>query len=125
MTQTVRYFASSLGLAVLGTILIDQTRTHIVRSLTREGAPASVADRVASSFNAGTSARPAPGSAGLALIRHDFAQSTRVVFIGMAIVMAASFVAALGMQRGVPPEVSEAIEQRPAVDGGAVAEAAH
>jgi hypothetical protein len=55
------------------------------------------------------------------MIQHDFAQSTRVVvFLGMAIVMAASFVAALGMQRGVPPEVSEGVEHRP-VDGEAVA----
>ena len=33
LTQTVRYFGSSLGLAVLGSILITQTRTNIEGSL--------------------------------------------------------------------------------------------
>jgi EmrB/QacA subfamily drug resistance transporter len=109
VTQTVRYFASSLGLAVLGTILIDQTRTNVVRSLTAQGAPKAVAQRVAASFNAGTSAKLARGSAaGIATVRHDFAQSTRAVYIGMAIVMGACFLASFRMERGVPPEVAAA-----------------
>ena len=111
VTQTVRYFASSLGLAVLGTILIDQTHADIVGSLTREGAPKSVADQVASAFNSGSASRPASAS-DLATIQHDFAQATRIVYLGMAVAMAASIVAAWFMERGVPDEVAAAASEQ-------------
>ena len=47
VTQTVRYFASSLGLAMLGSILIDENRRDITHSLTRQGVPKSIASHVA------------------------------------------------------------------------------
>jgi EmrB/QacA subfamily drug resistance transporter len=112
ITQTVRYFASAVGLAVLGTLLIDQVRSNVVSSLTRAGVPHSIASHVAAEVNAGAGAAaggpPSHGTHGLlATVEHDFAQSTRSVFIAMAILMAVSLVVALrGMQRGIPEEVA-------------------
>ncbi len=39
VTQTVRYFASSLGLAVLGSILISENRAYIISTLVGRGLP--------------------------------------------------------------------------------------
>jgi len=39
ITQTVRYFASSLGLAVLGSVLISETRSNITASFSAAGVP--------------------------------------------------------------------------------------
>ena len=50
-----------------------------------------------------------------AAIRGDFAQATRVVYLAMAGIMAASFLVAVRrMERGIPAEVSEAVEATPA-----------
>ncbi|HEY3765363.1 MAG TPA: MFS transporter [Gaiellales bacterium] len=116
VTQTVRYFASSVGLAVLGTVLIDRVRTNVIASLTHAGVPRSVAANVAGQVNAGTSSggasggAPAHGTHGLfATVQSDFAQSTRTVFLAMAALMAVSFVIAIRrMQRGIPEEVTSA-----------------
>jgi EmrB/QacA subfamily drug resistance transporter len=118
ITQTVRYFASSLGLAVLGTILIDQNTSNIAASLGRDGVPASIAHGIAHQLgsNAGSNAGGVPAGSGLnaqqifADIQHDFAQSSRTVFLVMAGVMALCFVAALGMQKGIPEQVARATE---------------
>jgi len=113
VTQTVRYFAASLGLAVLGTVLIDETRSNVLHSLTSRGVPDAVAARVATAISSGTGAesRPAPGTNAyrlLGTVQHDFADSTRVVYLAMAAVMAFCFVVALRrMEKGVPAEVSD------------------
>jgi fucose permease len=98
ITQTARNFGASLGLAVLGTILIHQTGTNVTGALTKAGVPGSVAHRVAASFGIGA---PAAGSASgqpRALV-HDvqlaFAHSTQTVFYIMAAVMAATFLVSL------------------------------
>lgn len=121
ITQTVRYLASSLGLAVLGTILIDQNRADITHSLTRVGVPRTVASHVAASINGGAAAAPAPGSNAsryVRIVQYDFAQSTRAVYLVVAGVMAAAFLVALRrMEPGVPEEVrNAAVEQRPPDD---------
>jgi EmrB/QacA subfamily drug resistance transporter len=128
ITQTVRYFASSLGLAVLGTVLIDATRSNILTSLTRAGVPHATASQVAHSVSSSVGAGPpkeATGSRALALlptIQHDFAQSTRVVFLAMAGVMAFCFVVAIRrMERGVPAEVTALDEQLTFDPGGSPA----
>jgi len=112
ITQTVRYLASTLGLALLGTILIDQNRSDITHSLTKEGVPKSIASHVADTVNAGASAQPQPGTAAhryLPAIQYDYAQATKIVYIAMAAVMAFCFVVALRrMEPGIPKEVSEA-----------------
>ena len=114
VTQTVRYFASSLGLAVLGTILIDQTRSDVTSSLTRQGLPKAEAAHIAAGVSSGASAAARPTTAAaqrvFATVQHDFALSTKTVFLAMAGVMAFSFLVAVRrMERGVPEEVAAAV----------------
>ncbi len=47
ITQTVRNYAASLGLAVLGTIQVSVYRSHLSTSLVAQGAPKAVADKKA------------------------------------------------------------------------------
>jgi EmrB/QacA subfamily drug resistance transporter len=117
VTQTVRYFASSLGLAVLGTILITENRTNLETTLGAQGVPKARADQIASAMSSagGGDASRLASQAGdnaerlLAAVQHDFAQSSKTVFLVMAGVMALCLVAALaGLQRGIPQQVSEA-----------------
>ena len=51
ITQTVRNFGSSLGMAVLGTILITQNKLHIEDSLAGFGIPKGEADSIADSMS--------------------------------------------------------------------------
>lgn len=68
------------------------------------------------SSNAGSDAGGVPAGSGLnahqvfVAIQHDFAQSSRTVFLVMAGVMALCFVASLGMQKGIPEQVRHASE---------------
>jgi fucose permease len=98
ITQTARNFGASLGLAVLGAILISRNHTNITNALTKAGVPQTVAHRVAGSLNSST-----PGSGSGAgqphAIVHDvqlaFAHSIQTIFYIMAGVMAASFLVAV------------------------------
>ena len=63
ITQTARNFGASLGLAIMGAVLISRTETNVTGALTKAGVPGGVAHRVASSF--GTS----PGAAAAAASR--------------------------------------------------------
>jgi EmrB/QacA subfamily drug resistance transporter len=114
VTQTVRYFAASLSLAVLGSVLIHQTRANAKASLANLHIPNAVAAKIVASINTGAGTTPPhrPGaSAVFAAIQGDFAQATRVVYLAMAGIMAAGFLVAVRrMERGIPAEVSEAIE---------------
>jgi EmrB/QacA subfamily drug resistance transporter len=95
ITQTGRNFGASLGLAVLGTILINRSATTVTAALTKHGVPHAEATQLGTSFSSGGS-----GSAGRApaAVVHDvqlaFAQATQTVFYIMAAVMAATFVIA-------------------------------
>src|SRR5262249_31540460 len=111
VTQTVRYFAASLGLAVLGSVLINQTRSDAKAWLAHPPGPAPVASRIVPSTNPGAASAPhhRAASAVFVAIQGDFAQATRIVYLAMAGIMAASFVIAVRrMERGVPAEVVEA-----------------
>jgi len=98
ITQTARNFGASLGLAVLGTILLSDNRTNVTGALTKDGVPPAAAHRVAASFS---SAAPhsGPGSAQPQRLVHAvqlaFAHSTQTVFYVMAGVLAATFVIAV------------------------------
>jgi EmrB/QacA subfamily drug resistance transporter len=121
ITQTVRNYGSSLGLAVLGTILLTQNRMHIEDSLERFGLSKARADDVARSLqgSGGGDRSEFTARAGrkaeqiFEAVQRDFAQSTRVVFYAMAIVMAAAALVALvalpwGRQETVAdPEAAE------------------
>jgi EmrB/QacA subfamily drug resistance transporter len=101
ITQTVRNFGSSLGMAVLGTILILENKANLESTAATHGAPKPVADEIADSISQGSGAGEAPqhvsGAIGKVIgnIPHDFALATRTVFYVMAGVMAVAFVVAL------------------------------
>lgn len=116
ITQTVRNFGSSLGLAVLGTILILQNRANIEASLTGLGYSKSQADRVADELSQAGGGQPSDfaGATGkkaqelFEAVQLDYALATRTVLYVMAGVMAFAFVVALlTMQRGKVEEVVE------------------
>jgi EmrB/QacA subfamily drug resistance transporter len=106
ITQTVRNFGASLGLAVLGSIFIAQNANRVEDTLTSRGVPAAVADRIthalSTSGGAGGGGRiPDQGGAAaraiFAAVQHDVALSTRTIAFAMAAIMAAAFVVALAL----------------------------
>jgi EmrB/QacA subfamily drug resistance transporter len=114
ITQTVRNFGSSLGLAVLGTVLILENKANLESTLGEEGIPKAEADGIAESLseagggNEAAFAETAGAQAKeiFSAIQYDFALSSRTVFYCMAGVMAVAFVVALiWMPSGkAPPE---------------------
>jgi EmrB/QacA subfamily drug resistance transporter len=109
ITQTVRNYAASLGLAILGTLLVSQLRTHVASSLIAQGVPSAQAHAQAASIS------QSHGGGSLASIPHfvrlDFAYATRSVLYVMAVVMAAAaIVALLGLRAGVQEQEQEAPE---------------
>jgi fucose permease len=114
ITQTARNFGASLGLAVLGAILISRNETNVTAALTRDGVPRTVAHRIASSFGGGTSGGGSGSGRPHALVHSvqlAFAHSTQTVFYIMAGVMAATFlVAARRLPRGRPVAAAEPVD---------------
>jgi EmrB/QacA subfamily drug resistance transporter len=92
ITQTARNIGASIGLAVLGTILVSRDKVNIAGALTKNGVPSPAAHRIAASFGFSQaqsgSGRPAPL---LRSVDLAFAHSTQTVFYVMAAVMAATF----------------------------------
>ncbi len=104
ITQTVRNYGASLGLAVLGTILISQLRTHVTSSLIAAGVPSARAHAVAASLSQSRNT----GATGAVphFVRLDFAYATRSVLYVMAAIMAAAAVVAfVGLRAGLQEEV--------------------
>jgi predicted MFS family arabinose efflux permease len=103
ITQTVRNFGSSLGLAVLGTILILENKSNLESTLGAQGVPKAQADQIADSISQGSSASSegfaevagAHAQQLFAAVQHDFALASRTVFYAMAAVMVVAFVVAL------------------------------
>src|ERR1700722_15133511 len=93
ITQTVRNYAASMGLAILGTILVSQMRSHVVTSLIAKGVPSARAHTEASSI-----AQSRGGGGNIASIPYfvqlDFAYATRSVLYVMAAIMAAAAIVA-------------------------------
>jgi EmrB/QacA subfamily drug resistance transporter len=113
ITQTVRNYAAALGLAILGTILSSQLRSHVTSSLIAQGMPSARAHAEAASL-----AQSHGGSGGAAAIPHfvrlDFAYATRSVFYVMAAIMAAAAVVAFaGLRAGVQEDTVSAAEVDP------------
>ncbi|MBS1885944.1 MAG: MFS transporter [Actinobacteria bacterium] len=117
ITQTVRNFGSSLGLAILGSLLITQNRSNLESILGAKGVPKGKADAVAGCVSQGETACQAVGHAlgarageVFGAVPIAFAEATRDVFYGMAIALAIGFLVALGfMPRGKvePGDVAE------------------
>jgi EmrB/QacA subfamily drug resistance transporter len=118
ITQTVRNYSASLGLAILGTILVTELRSRLTSSLLAQHIPAVRARAEAAQIS------QARGTGGRVTViphyvRLDFAYASRTVFYVMAgIMMAAAVVALVGLEPGVqkdrtdtPPssEVREAV----------------
>jgi EmrB/QacA subfamily drug resistance transporter len=108
VTQTVRNFGSSFGLAALGTLLISVERSHLVTRLQGLGLPPAAAHSAASALSS-TRGSSAPSSVPAALARSVFhaarlslADGMRAVLYGMAVAMAiAGIVAVIGLRRGI------------------------
>jgi EmrB/QacA subfamily drug resistance transporter len=118
ITQTARNVGASLGLAILGAILVSRDKVNVTGALTKAGVPKATAQKVAESFGSGAAgAHPGSGRGG-ALV-HDvqlaFAHSTQTVFYVMAGVMAFTFIVAV---RRLPAGRVEPPEER---DGAATA----
>jgi hypothetical protein len=104
ITQTIRNYGSSLGLAVLGTILVTVNTNKVTDSLVGLGLPRDQAERA-------TEALASRGSGGAAsalenvpanvrpkvfpAIQHDFAEASQWVFYGMALTLLISLGVAL------------------------------
>jgi EmrB/QacA subfamily drug resistance transporter len=104
ITQTVRNYAASLGLAILGTVLVTRFRSALTSSLTSQKEPHAIAVKTASSI---AQFKQSTGSVASIphFVRLDFADATRTVFIVMAAVMAFAAVVALGgLQQGLQQE---------------------
>jgi EmrB/QacA subfamily drug resistance transporter len=111
ITQTARNFGASLGLAVLGAILISENKTNITNTLTKQGVPAAAAHKVASSLSS-SQASSGSGSSQPHAVVHSvqlaFAHSTQTVFYIMSGVLAFTFILAL---RRFPHGRAEAHEE--------------
>jgi EmrB/QacA subfamily drug resistance transporter len=114
ITQTVRNFGSSLGLAVLGTVLILENKANLESTLGAKGIPKAQADQIADSVSqAGGGSQSAfaehvgaQAKVIYAALQHDFALASRTVFYAMAGVMAVAFVVALiWMPSGKAPDL--------------------
>jgi EmrB/QacA subfamily drug resistance transporter len=106
ITQTVRNYAASLGLAILGSLSVSQLHARLTTSLVAQGLPhdraAAEASRISQSQGGGTGAIPH-------FVRLDFAFATRSVLYAMTAIMAAATVVAfVGLRRGVQAEVEAA-----------------
>ena len=116
ITQTVRNFGSSLGLAVLGTVLILENKSNLESTLGAEGLPKAQADQIAEAVSqsgggneAAFSEKAGAGAAKIFnAVQYDFALSSRTVFYGMAGALAVAFVVSLiWMPSGKAPELEE------------------
>jgi EmrB/QacA subfamily drug resistance transporter len=123
LTQTVRNFGGSLGLAVLGSLLISENVSRVANTLGRVGVPKSRADEVAhaisgASGGVGSGAQGGSGARGGGRASHaithqiqlDFAHSTQTVVYGMAAAMALAFILALRAMPGGKAEQAEDLE---------------
>lgn len=115
ITQTARNFGASVGLALMGALLISRNDVNLTAALTKHGVPEGTAQSVAHSALSGP---PSRGGAQPAALIHDvqlaFAHSTQTVFYVMATFMAAAFaVAFLWLPRG-------RVEEAPALQARAV-----
>jgi EmrB/QacA subfamily drug resistance transporter len=123
LTQTVRNFGGSLGLAVLGSILITETVSRVEKSLRSAGVPKahaeSIARSISSASSGGSGKRTGHGSHGLTRqIQLDFAHSTQTVVYGMAGAMALAFIVALRAMPGGRAEQQLAASEDTAAPAG-------
>ncbi len=102
ITQTVRNYAASLGLAILGTILVSSLRSRVTSSLVTIGEPAASARAQAASIAQASQGGTSTGGGTIPrFIRLDFAEATRTVLYTMGVIMVVgTLVAFVGLRRG-------------------------
>ena len=109
ITQTIRYYGASLGMAIMGAILLTVNRSNLETSLATFGIPKARADAIAESVtgsggnNSASFAKQAGSKATeiFDAVRLDFAQATRVILFVMAGIMAVTALVALfGLPKG-------------------------
>ena len=113
ITQTARNFGASLGLAVLGSVLISETKTKVGAALLGVGVPRAEATRIASSFGASAGAGSSSSGHGgdVHPVQLAFAHAMQPVFYAMAAVLAATFVVTLiWLPRGKLSESSDELK---------------
>ena len=94
ITQTARNLGASLGLAILGTILVSRDTTNVAGALVKGGVPPATAHRLAGSFEFGPTGTRQPASLTHG-IQLAFAHSTQTIFYVMAGVMAVTFLVSI------------------------------
>jgi EmrB/QacA subfamily drug resistance transporter len=104
ITQTLRNYGSSLGLAILGTVLLTVSANRFTTSLSGFGVPEAQARQIADSLSqsSGTASQSQASSVPPQLrqqvfeaIQHDYAKATQVVFWAMAGALVISFLFAI------------------------------
>lgn len=104
ITQTVRNYSSALGMAILGTVLINVNTNKTVSSLTGAGVPEGQAQEIAAKVSGGSGAGGGMNTHNIPqavlekithLIQADFAESTQAVFYLMAAALVVAFLCAL------------------------------
>jgi EmrB/QacA subfamily drug resistance transporter len=140
ITQTVRNFGASFGLAALGTLLVTVEHNHLVTLLERLGLAAPAAGHTATAISSRHgSGGGIPSSVPASTARHmqhaaqlSIAEGMRAVLYGMAGVMVvAAIVAAVGLRRGIhaapdaQAELTAAEDRETAAGTGRAAEAGH
>ena len=117
ITQTVRNYGASLGLAILGTVLVSQMRSRVTTSLIAQGVPSAKAHAQAASLS---QARGGAAGAIPHFVRMDFAYATQSVLYVMAGIMAvAAVVALVGLRAGVQEETQTETETASASNASA------
>ncbi|WP_326782562.1 MFS transporter [Streptomyces longwoodensis] len=132
ITQTVRNYAASIGLAVFGTLLTHSLTDHVVDTLESRGLSSGTAHAVSRDVAQAVIGNPdahRPGGDGataatmrdaMASIRMDFAEANQWVFYGMAAAMALAFLVALRHPGGVAPaQGADAASEGASSTGGA------
>jgi MFS family permease len=121
ITQTVRNFGSSLGLAILGSLLITWNKSNLESALGAKGVPKGKADAVAECVSQGEATCQKIGQAlgskageVFSAVPMSFAEASKDVFHGMAIALAVAFVIALKFMPSGKVEEGEVPEEEPA-----------
>jgi EmrB/QacA subfamily drug resistance transporter len=126
ITQTVRNFGSSLGLAILGSLLITWNRSNLENALSSKGVSKEKADAVAECVSQGEAACQKVGSAlgskageVFTAVPMSFAEATKDVFHGMGIALAIAFVIAVKFMPTGKVEEGDVVEDEPSVGAAA------
>jgi EmrB/QacA subfamily drug resistance transporter len=118
ITQTIRNFGASIGLAALGTVLVFNFRDELTTSLQNMGVP-----HAAAAASQASQAQQGGSGASVGAIPHyvslDFAHATSVVLYVMCGVMAfAGLVALRGLEGGRQEELSLEVGEVPSAASG-------